>query len=142
MSADSEKPTIFISYPDADADADADWARSLAEHLEEGGATTWLPERVILADESSKSEIQRGLRVSEYLVLILGPQADKSAPWVEYEWGAAGTQKQAFVISPRGSNVDAGELPIHARRLSFYRTGDAKEIARQINARIAETSAA
>ncbi len=129
----ASKATVFISY----TARDKAWAEALAAHLQEEGIKSWIPDHSAIARGSVISEFRRGLRESEYLVVILGTEALRSSPWVHFEWGAAiGTEKRVFVVSPRGSNVDPGELPIYARAVTFHRKGGPAQVAREIKQKI------
>lgn len=130
-----KKPTVFVSY----AHSDSEWAHAFAARLKNEGARTAIPDRSVDAGGSVLHDIQRDLRNSEYLVVILGRERAKVTPWVSFEWGAAlVTDKRVLVVSPRGSNVELKEIPAYARAMSFHRKREAVETADEIKAKIDE----
>lgn len=127
--ADGKEHKVFISY----CSANSEWAIGFAAGLKAKHVSIALPERPVDADKAVARQTQQDLHESEYLVLVLGGEKAKPAPWVRFEWGAAvGTEKRVLVISPRGSNIEAGELPLYARAMSFFVMGDPEPTAEEV----------
>lgn len=128
MTDSRQKPTIFISY----TDSDRKWASEFADHLKDE-ADPRLPDHPVDASAQAEAQLRKDLRASEYFVLILPDQRTKLEPWLGFEWGAAiGTEKRAFVVSPRGSHLDMGQIPTYARTLSYFKKMEAEETAEAV----------
>lgn len=78
---DKSGKTLFISH----SSLDKPFARLLATDLAEAGHSPWLDEWHIKIGESIPGSISRALQVSEYVLVILSNNSNKSA-WVEQEW--------------------------------------------------------
>lgn len=127
--AGGKEQKVFICY----CSASSEWAIAFAACLKAKHASVALPERPVDADKAVSQQTQQDLHESEYLVLVLGGEKAKPAPWVRFEWGAAtGTEKRVLVISPRRSNIEAGELPLYARAMSFFVMGDPEQTAEEV----------
>ncbi len=75
--------TVFISY----SSTDKCFARQLAEDLEQLGHEIWFDEWRLRVGHNIPVEINRGIEESDFLVLVLTPEATESK-WVENEWSA------------------------------------------------------
>lgn len=99
------RPTVFVSY----SGADKPWAREFAESLTGLGASVWLDERDSPATEEWPDDIDRGLRASDLIVLVLDREG-AVRPNVLFELGAAiGLGKRVVPVMPEG--LDASHLP-------------------------------
>ena len=128
--ADSNRHKVFISY----GSADREWALAFAGCLKAKHPSTSWPEQPIDADQTLVEQARGDLYDSEILVVVLGRDKARAAPWVRFEWGAAvGTEKRLLVISPRGSNIEAGELPLHARAMNFFVKAAPEQTAEEVS---------
>ena len=73
--------TVFISY----SSKDKSFARRLAGDLNNLGHEVWFDEWRLTVGQNIPLEIDSGIRSSDFLVLILTPEAIEST-WVENEW--------------------------------------------------------
>lgn len=74
---------IFISHTSQDKPT----VRRLAEGLTQAGFSVWLDEWQIRVGECIATEIEQGLEICRFLVLVLSPAAVASE-WVSREWKA------------------------------------------------------
>jgi len=78
---------VFISY----SQADSDFSRTLNDHLQAKGKTTWFDQESIAPTENFQEEIHRGIEASDNFLFIISPDSinsDYCADEVEYakEW--------------------------------------------------------
>lgn len=103
------KYKVFISH----ASADRDLADYLTRDLEAQGFSVW-SDRSIKVGENIIEAIEKGLRESEYFVLIMSPAALNSE-WVSFEAGVAlsrdpaSPRRKLLPVLVRG--VDRNSLP-------------------------------
>ncbi len=86
--------TVFISYSSKDASE----ARRLSRELTRQGIRTWIDEYEILPGDSIIQKISDGIRQSDFLVVILSKNSNKSN-WVKYEI------EQAFSDNKEASSI-------------------------------------
>ncbi len=72
---------IFISY----CHCDGDFAENLASRLKENGLEVWMDEIGLAGGDEWRDEIDKSIRGSEALVLIVTPES-KISFYVTYEW--------------------------------------------------------
>jgi hypothetical protein len=72
---------IFISY----CHCDGDFAENLASRLKENGFEIWMDEIGLAGGDEWREEIDKSIRGSEALVLIVTPES-KNSFYVTYEW--------------------------------------------------------
>lgn len=77
-------PSVFLSY----AYADQEIARLIAKKLVDRGVHVWFDEAEIQAGDSIKRRITEGIRSSDYLIVLLSENSNKSV-WVEREISSA-----------------------------------------------------
>ena len=116
---------IFISH----AVANAELARSVADALEDRGATTFLSSRAgdIRADEDWLPEVERALQESDAYLVLLTPESISRA-WVNFEAGAAWfSGKQLVFAGIRALAHEEIPLPVAARQV--YALDDPEQLA-------------
>jgi hypothetical protein len=89
---------IFLSH----TSADKEFVRRLADDLIAAGHTPWLDEWEIRVGECIVTKVQDGLASSDYVAVVLSPEAMASG-WVEKEWQSAywdEIQKKKVVVLP------------------------------------------
>ena len=74
---------IFISY----SKSDKSFARKLRRDLNSLGYDVWMDEKSIPVGGSISPSIQKGISESEFVILVISPDA-LSSGWVEAEWNA------------------------------------------------------
>lgn len=75
---------VFISYNQADAD----FAENLCTHLEQAGIETWMDRDNLKPGQNWSEDIDRGIRTSFAVVVVMSPEA-RASEYVTYEWSAA-----------------------------------------------------
>jgi acyl carrier protein len=114
---------VFISY----ATEDESFAVRLSNDLQRLGAQTWLAHQSIRPGESWVSAIERGLRGSSHLVVVLTPAATAS-PWVQKEIEVAISRERSGDMQLIPLRVQPCELPLLLQSyewVSFRRDYDA-----------------
>ena len=97
------KPTIFLSYSRTDRDR----ARNVERVLAEDGLHVWRDERSIYAGTEWSQAIERGIRRSRGLVVLL-TQASAQSEWVLYEAAfAVGAKVPLVPVVVAGARVPA-----------------------------------
>jgi hypothetical protein len=74
---------VFLSH----SSKDKDFVRWLAHQLKELGNQVWLDEWEIRVGDCIVTEIEKGIRDCDYVVIVLSPNA-VSSTWVDREWKA------------------------------------------------------
>jgi hypothetical protein len=72
---------VFLSHNGSEKD----WVRGLAKRLRDSGLRVFFDEDSVALGEDIVTSIERGLRLSRHILLVLSPQA-LSSPWVALEW--------------------------------------------------------
>jgi formylglycine-generating enzyme required for sulfatase activity len=114
---------VFISH----ATQDGEFAHRLAGDLQRLGITIWIAPDSILPGESWVKAIERGLRESSHVVIVLTPAALESQ-WVEKETDVAIAQERKGRIKILPLDVKACEVPLllsSYQMVSFRRDYDA-----------------
>lgn len=119
----TENSMIFISY----ARADAEFALRLAKDLKSAGANIWLDQLNVLKGERWDKAIQKGLRESEFVVVILSPKSVASENVLDEVSYAFDEGKQILPILYKKCDV-----PFRLRRLQYT------DFSRDYNTRLAE----
>jgi len=115
---------IFISH----AIANARLARTLAEVLENLGATTFLSSRAgdIRADEDWLRGIERALHEKDAYIVLLTPESILR-PWVNFEAGAAWfSEKQLLFV--RVQALAPNDIPLPIRSRQVYALDDGEQL--------------
>ena len=119
---------IFISH----SNADKDWAREFAKRLSGSGVEVWFDEFNIKPGDSISDSVERGMRSSDMIVLLVSDQSVNNSNFF-FELGAAlGMNKKIVVIVPEG--FPASKLPISVQRRKYLVRKSPKETARELAA--------
>lgn len=117
---------IFISY----SNADKKWAREFAKSLSEVGADIWFDEFNIKPGDSISDSVERGLRGSEAIVLLINDESVTTNNFF-FELGAAlGMNKKIIPIVPEGFSVP--KLPLSLRRRKYLVRKSPEETAKEL----------
>lgn len=103
-----EDVKVFISHSSKDKEK----ARRISEKLKSEGIHCWLDEEAIGTGESISAEIEKGLKESQYFLILLSPNSINSR-WVRSELSAAlfeETSDQGILILP--AVIEDCEIPI------------------------------
>jgi hypothetical protein len=84
LQASSDMPSVFLSHNHTDRQ----FARRLAAELKFAGVTVWVDEAEIRPGDSLLDRLEFGLRETDYLAVLLSPEAVASR-WVRVELNAA-----------------------------------------------------
>ncbi len=131
---------VFISY----ATKDAKFAHRLADDLRRLGVPVWIAPESIHPGEGWVEAIERGLRESSHMVVVLTPAALESK-WVRKETDVAIAQERKGRIRVIPLDVEPCEVPLllgSYQMVSFRRDYDAglSQLSRILGAPIPETS--
>lgn len=122
----TDNPQIFISY----GKDDADWARSLAEALNQRGVRVWLDQFQIAAGASVRDALEAGLRESDVYVALVDPESSQR-PNLFFELGAAiGMGKRFIPVVPR--EVDVSSLPVELRSRRYLLKSSPEDTAEEL----------
>ena len=117
---------IFISY----SHTDQEWAREFAKNLSEVGANIWFDEFNIKPGDSISDSVERGLRESEAIVLLINDESVTTNNFF-FELGAAlGMNKKIIPIVPEGFPVP--KLPLSLRRRKYLVRKSPEETAKEL----------
>jgi formylglycine-generating enzyme required for sulfatase activity len=105
---------VFISH----ATKDADFAHRLADDLKQLGIRVWIAPESIRPGEGRVKAIERGMRESSHVVIVLTPAALKSK-WVEKETEVAIAEERKGRLQIFPLDVEPCEIPL---LLSSYQT--------------------
>ncbi|MBI2911840.1 MAG: toll/interleukin-1 receptor domain-containing protein [Chloroflexi bacterium] len=118
---------VFISYSHTH---DKDWARQFAESLRERGLDVWFDDWSVHLGDSLPDAIESGLRDSDLLVLLVGPET-AMGPNVWFELGAAVAMgKRVVPIVP--ADADLSRLPGSIRLRKFLIKRAPQEVAEEL----------
>lgn len=98
---------IFISY----ATEDESFALRLSNDLQRLGAPTWLAQQSIRPGEGWVSAIERGLRGSSHMAVVLTPAAAAS-PWVQKEIEVAISRERSGQMQLIPLSVESCDAPL------------------------------
>jgi formylglycine-generating enzyme required for sulfatase activity len=120
LAATSVKP-VFISHA---TEADGEFAGRLAGDLRRLGVQVWMAPESIRTSESWVKAIERGLRESSHVVIVLTPAALESK-WVEKETDVAIARERGGQIEVIPLFVEQVEVPLllDSYHMVFFRQG-------------------
>lgn len=125
----AQKPVAFISHANEDK---KDVAKPLAEELERRGVPVWFDDFSLRVGDSLSESIDRGLKDSEFCVLVISPAFIANRGWAKREF--ASIQQRALsepgIILPVWHNVDirdVEELALWLADIKAAKTADGIE---------------
>src|ERR1700752_1600736 len=114
-------PRVFISY----SHSAGEWPRKLADTVGSAGLDVWFDESEIKPGQHLVDELEKGLRGSDAIVFIVGPE-NVERPNLFFEMGAAlGMNKTIIPVVPAG--FDPNRLPLPLRRIKYIVRKSAEE---------------
>ncbi len=124
---------VFVSY----ASEDKSFARRLARGLEAAGLRVWFDETALEAGDSLRRSIDKGLKESQYGVVVLSTNFFKKEwPQRELDGLTAREDGNSKVIIPVWYKVSADDVrdysPALADKLSIYSGGSAKGVVTKV----------
>jgi hypothetical protein len=119
-------PKVFISY----SHSDKLWARKFAETIASNGVEVWFDEFNIKPGEPLVESLEKGLRESDAVVLLLNAE-NINRPNLFFEIGAAlGMNKAIIPVVPEG--FEYHRLPLPLQRIKFLVRNSPEETAREL----------
>ncbi len=117
---------VFISY----SHSDREWARKFAEAISEIGVAVWFDEFNIKASQPLVEGLERGLRESDAVVLLIN-QDNISRPNLFFEIGAAlGMNKAIIPVVPE--DFESHKLPLPLQRIKYLVRTSPEQTAREL----------
>lgn len=127
-------PKIFISY----ARSDKDWAEKFAETMLKSGVNVWFDQFNVKAGEPLSEAIEKGLRESDIVVLLINLESI-NRPNLFFELGAAlGMNKTIVPVVPE--NLDPHSLPLPLQRIKFIVRASPEETANELVSELAKAA--
>ena len=124
--SNEKKYDVFLSY----SFQDRKWVEQFVSALHESGLSVWFDVANIALGERWEDHIQRALRESTTLVVILSPNSIKS-PWTFFELGAAVADKKR-IIPVLTQEMDLDDIPVPLTRLQFLREPSPHEAGKRV----------
>lgn len=128
-----KKYDIFISH----AGQEREWVRNLVEALSKQGLKVWYDETEVKPGDSFINQVEKGLRHSSNVVIIITPEATRSN-WMALELGAALALHKPL-IPVVSEDVPPQEIPGPIKLRKYLPKTDptavAKEIARSLTSK-------
>jgi hypothetical protein len=120
-----DKPKVFISH----SFSDKSWAREFANSLQHRGLSVWFDSSAINSGQSLTESVERGLRESNVIALLVTPDTIKR-PNLFFEIGAAmGMGK--LLIPVVSKDVDLEMLPASLRERRYLIKGSPEATAQE-----------
>jgi len=121
-----DKTRVFISH----SHSDEGWVRQFASSLEQHGVDVWLDYHSLQWGESITEAVEKGLRESSVIVLLVTPDSIKS-PNLFFEIGAAmGMRKPLIPVVSR--ELDPSMLPASLRERNYLVKGTPETTAQEL----------
>lgn len=123
---------VFISY----THSDSSWVRQFAEALKRHGIIVWFDTWVIKIGDDIRESIEKGLRESDVIVVVVSKESQKSTN-LFFEMGAAvGMGKEVIPIVE--SHIDQSSMPYTLRTRVMVKKGSPAVTADLIKERISQ----
>lgn len=120
------KPKVFISY----SHSDREWVQQLAEAVVGLGLNVWFDEFNIKAGQSVNKALEKGLRESEVVAMVINSE-NLRRPNLFFEMGAAlGMTKTIIPIVPK--DIDPRKLPLLLQNIKFLIRKAPEETAKEL----------
>lgn len=121
-------PKVFISY----SHSDHAWAQKFAEAMIKLGMNVWFDEFDVRAGEFLSDAIEKGLRESDVVVLLINSE-NFNRPNLFFELGAAlGMNKS--IIPVVSKDFDFYSLPLPLQRIKYLVQTSPEETAKELAA--------
>lgn len=117
---------VFLSY----SSASLPWVRRFTEALTESGITAWFDAHEILPGERWRDQIEKALRQSRVLIMVLTPESIQR-PWTFFELGAALADKKR-IVPVLSEEVALADIPTVVRQFQFVREKSPELAAKRV----------
>ena len=118
-----EKFNVYISH----SRGDARWVKELAKKLSDEGILVWRGETNIAMESSVKAQVEKALKDSDAMVLLID-QDNANSPWLFFEFGAAVAMGKKLLPVILG-DVDPSDLPFDLRQLNSLKKPSPDKVA-------------
>lgn len=126
---------VFLSY----SSASQPWVRKFTEALTASGVSTWFDAHEILPGERWQAQIEKALRQSRVLIMVLTPESVQRA-WTFFELGAALADGKR-IVPVLSDDVDPSTIPAVVRQFQFVREKSPEAAARRVAEAVAHETA-
>lgn len=126
---------VFLSY----SSASQPWVREFTEALTKSGISAWFDAHDILPGERWQAQIEKALRQSRVLIMVLTPES-LQRPWTFFELGAALAGEKRIVPVLSG-DVDPADIPAVVRQFQFVREKSPEAAAKRVAEAVAYETA-
>jgi hypothetical protein len=117
---------VFLSY----SSASRPWVRKFSDALTASGITTWFDAHDILPGERWRDQIEKALRQSRVLIMVLTPESVQR-PWTFFELGAALADGKR-IVPVLSEDVDPADIPALVRQFQFVREKTPEAAAKRV----------
>lgn len=117
---------VFLSY----SSGSQPWVRQFTAALSELGVTTWFDAHEIVAGERWQEQIERALRQSRVLIMVLTPDSIQR-PWTFFEFGVAWADRKR-IVPVLADDLEPSEVPAVFRRFQFVREKSPEAAAKRV----------
>jgi TIR domain-containing protein len=117
---------VFLSY----SSASQPWVRKFTDALTASGVSAWFDAHEILPGERWQAQIEKALRQSRVLILVLTPESVQR-PWTFFELGAALADGKR-IVPVLSDEVDPGDIPAVIRQFQFVREKSPEAAAKRV----------
>jgi hypothetical protein len=131
-----EKPEydVFLSY----SSSDESWVRRFAEALSASGVSAWFDAHAIRAGDRWQDEVEKALRQSRVLIMVLTPESVQR-PWTFFELGAALADHKR-IVPVLSEGVDVADIPALVRQFQFVREKSPEAAAKRVAEAVMQTA--
>jgi hypothetical protein len=123
---DQRKYSVFLSY----SAKDRQWVSQFQSALSEAGIRAWFDVENILPGDRWEDQIQKALRESTTLVVILSSRSIQS-PWTFFELGAAVADGKR-IIPILTEDIDMRHVPVPLARFQLLREPSPVEAGKRV----------
>lgn len=117
---------VFLSY----SSASQPWVRKFTQALTASGITTWFDAHEILPGDRWQDQIEKALRQSRVLVMVLTLESVQR-PWTFFELGAALADGKR-IVPVLSEGVEPGDIPALVRQFQFVREKSPEAAAKRV----------
>jgi hypothetical protein len=117
---------VFLSY----SSASQPWVRKFTDALTASGVSAWFDAHEILPGERWQAQIEKALRQSRVLILVLSPESVQR-PWTFFELGAALADGKR-IVPVLSDDVDPADIPAVVRQFQFVREKSPEAAAKRV----------
>ena len=133
MMTEPKQYDVFLSY----SSKDRAWVAQFVDGLKAAGLTAWFDAAELLPGERWQQQIQKALRESRTLVVVLSPNSVGS-PWTFFELGAAVADHKR-IIPVLTQEMDIRNIPTLLTQFQFLKEPSPKEAGKLVAQTVTQT---